>query len=74
VTLRFALMTAFASSAVLAGAAAAGPPVTGGPTHPVQAVPPGPCGYGRIQRTVCEVHNHPPAHPTKTCKKICVAI
>jgi hypothetical protein len=74
VTLRFALLTVLASSALVAGPVTAGPPVTSGPTHPVQAVPPGPCGYGRVQKTVCEVHNHPPAQPIKTCKRICVAI
>ena len=72
-TLRLAWLTALASSVLIAGSAAAGPPVNSGPTHPVQ-VPPGPCGYGRVQKTVCEVHNHPPSQPIKTCKKICVAI
>jgi hypothetical protein len=71
---RLALLTILASSVLLASAAAAGPPVNSGPTHPVQARPPGPCGYDRVQRTVCAVHLHPPGQPVKTCKKICVAI
>lgn len=73
-TLRFALLTVLASSALIAGAALAAPAVNGGPTRPVQYVPPGPCGYGHVQKTYCEVRPHPPAQPIKVCKRVCVAI
>jgi hypothetical protein len=66
---------AVATGLLIASAAGAGPAVTGyGPAagHPVQYLPSGPCGYGRVQRLACEVHNHPPAKPIKTCKRICV--
>jgi hypothetical protein len=74
VTMRLALLSVLASSALIAGGATAGPLVNGGPTHPVQAASPGPCGYGRIQKTVCAVRPHPPGQPIKICKKVCAAI
>jgi hypothetical protein len=72
--LTIAASIAIATGLLLASAAGAGPAVTGvGAAHPVQYLPPGPCGYGRVQKLACEVHDHPPAKPIKTCKKICVA-
>jgi hypothetical protein len=68
-----ALLMVLASSALIASAAAAGPAVNGGASHPVQYVPPGPCGYGRVQKTYCEVRRHPPAQPVTICKRVCVA-
>jgi len=73
--LTIAASIAVATCLLIASAAGAAPAMTGvgqGASHPVQYVPPGPCGYGRVQKLACEVHNHPPAKPIKTCKKICV--
>jgi len=70
--LRIAATIGLVSLTMIGGGALANQIQTG-PTraHPAS---PGPCGYGRVQKTVCEVVQHRPAQPQKICKKICVAI
>jgi hypothetical protein len=73
--LRITASIAVAAASLIASAAGAGPAGNdygSGAGHPVRYAPPGPCGYGRVQKLACEVHNHPPAKPIKTCKKVCV--
>jgi hypothetical protein len=38
--------------------------------HPY--IPPGPCGYGRVEKLFCSVRRHPPGPPMKVCVKKCV--
>ena len=55
-----------ALSVLLLSALTAAPSIAGqiGVIHPL-----GPCGYGKVEKTVCGVRHHP---TIKTCRKICV--
>jgi hypothetical protein len=70
---RTAAMIGLAMLTLVGGAALAGQ-MPSGPPRPHPYLPPGPCGYGRAQKTVCGVHQHKPAPPVTVCHKICVAI
>jgi hypothetical protein len=60
-------------SLALVGAPALAAQLHPGPIGAHPYIPPGPCGYGRVQKTVCGVHQHKPAAPVTVCHKICVA-
>jgi len=60
-------------SLTLVGGGALANQIHTGPTRAQPYVPPGPCGYGRVQKTVCGVRQHKPAPPVTICHKICVA-
>ncbi len=46
--------------------------IPGGPFTPEPNGLPGPCGLGRVQRTICETRQHKPAPPEKICRKVCL--
>jgi hypothetical protein len=57
---------------ILAATALAASPSLAGPYQP-PGPHLGPCGYGRVLKTVCGVKQRHPGPPLKTCRKICVA-
>ena len=59
-------MRALFATVLVFSALTAAPTIAGqiGVINPI-----GPCGYGKVEKTVCGVRHHP---TIKTCRKICV--
>ena len=60
------------SAIMLSVAALAASPSLAGPIYHPPGVHLGPCGYGRVLKTVCEVRPRHPGPPLKVCRQICV--
>ena len=57
---------------ILATTALAASPSLAGPAIQSPGLHLGPCGYGRVLKTICETRPRHPGPPLKRCRQICV--
>jgi hypothetical protein len=57
---------------ILVTVALAASPSRAGPGYQPGGPHLGPCGYGRVLKTICETRPRHPGPPLKRCRQICV--